>query len=217
MRNNRDLLAGLLLLLAGLMGLAVLPGSCLSMGMTGGDMKSMMKDMMGAQLPLGIAPHELPDPQSSGARLLARYCTQCHELPSPGMHTAQEWPPVVARMNRRMRKMSGRGMMGGMMGRTAAPSDNERREIVEYLQRHAQMPIDISQYTDMNTGPGKAFQGVCAQCHALPDPKQHTAEEWPLVVARMKKNMAAMGKRVPDDSTLEEIVAFLQGHARGTQ
>ncbi len=225
MRNRRSLLAGVLLLLVGIVGLATVSGPRLSMGgMMGGGMmmdregmKAMMREMMGARLPPGLAPEELPEPRSRAARLLVRYCTQCHELPSPAMHSAQEWPPVVARMNRRMGMMSGRGMMGGMMGRMAAPSDSERREIVEYLQRHAQEPMDTSQYTDMNTRAGKAFQDVCAQCHALPDPKQHTAEEWPSVVARMKKNMATMGKRVPDDSTLEEIVGFLQGHARGMQ
>lgn len=99
-------------------------------------MKEMMKGMMGALLPPGIHPENLPDPQSAGAQLLARYCTQCHELPGPGMHTADQWPSVVDRMNQRMRMMSGRGMMG-MMHDIKAPSDNELQTLVRYLQTHA--------------------------------------------------------------------------------
>jgi hypothetical protein len=53
----------------------------------------------------------------------------------------------------------------------------------------------------------------CTQCHALPDPKQHTAHEWPAVVVRMKKNMSIMGKDVPVETKTKEIIGFLQRHA----
>lgn len=222
MRNGRSLVAGVLLLFVGIAGLTALSGPRQSMGgMMGGGMmmdregmKAMMKEMMSAQLPPGIAPEDLPDPQSPGARLLTQYCAQCHDLPGPGMHTAREWPPVVERMNRRMRMMSGRGMMGGMMGRMAAPSDKELHEIVDYLQRHAQAPMDRSRYPDLDTEAGIAFQETCSRCHALPDPKQHTAGEWPLVVSRMKRNMTAMGKTVPEKDVIEQVVDFLRRHAK---
>ncbi|MHB8624097.1 MAG: hypothetical protein ACYC9J_02270 [Sulfuricaulis sp.] len=220
MKNNRNLLIGVSLLLAGVIGLGVLPGTRLSLGGTMGGgmmdrhgMKAMMQSMMGGQLPPGIDPKLLPDPGSRGARQLEQYCTQCHNLPGPGMHTAAEWPAVVARMNRRMQMMSG-GMMGGHTMGIEAPSRAELQTLIVYLQTHAQQPMDITQYPDLSTPEGKAFHAVCAQCHVLPDPKQHTATEWPAVVAHMKKNMSIMGKDVPDDTTTQAITGFLQRHAR---
>jgi len=218
MKRNRLLIIGVGLILIGLLGLNTMPSVSMG-GMMGpmmmdrDDMKAMMNRMMGAQLPPGIAPQDLPDPGSEGASLLNHYCTQCHNLPGPGMHTADEWPSVVDRMNRRMQMMSGRGMMGMMMGDIEAPSEHELKAIVEYLQAHAQRPMDTSRYNDLDTPAGQAFQSTCSRCHALPDPKQHTAAEWPAVVARMTRNMQAMGKSVPSNEMLKEIVAFLQKHA----
>jgi len=55
----------------------------------------------------------------------------------------------------------------------------------------------------------------------LPDPKRHTASEWPAVVARMEKNMEWMNRVVgnrhePDGPQLkiEEINGFLIKYAR---
>jgi len=185
---------------------------------TPGNMREMMQSMMGSALPPGIDPKLLPDPDSHGAHLLTRYCSQCHNLPGPGMHTAAEWPAVVQRMNGRMQMMSGGmkcgGMMGGGMMQVHAPSATELSALLAYLQKHAQKPIDISQYPDMTTTAGKTFHTVCSQCHVLPDPLQHTATEWPNVVTRMKKNMSAMHKKIPDETATQAIVSFLQQHAR---
>lgn len=205
-------------LAAVLWGLAYLlmPTTATGQMMGGNDMKGMremMQRMMGDVLPPGIDPALLPAPASKGARLLDRYCAQCHNLPGPGMHTAGEWPAVVARMNQRMQMMSGPGMMGMMMGRIEAPSADELRGIVSYLQAHAQQPIDPTRYPELATPAGRTFQTTCARCHALPDPQQHTAEEWPGVVARMTQNMAVMGKTVPEEKTVGEIIGFLQRHA----
>jgi len=187
----------------------------------GGGMREMMQHMRGDMLPPGLDPKLLPDPESDGARLLQRYCTQCHNLPGPGMHTAAEWPAVVQRMDARMRMMS-RGMMGGMMGggmmgdgmmNVRAPSAAEQDTLVTYLQTHAQRPL-TAPYPDLDTPAGNAFRSTCAQCHALPDPAQHTAPEWPAVVSRMQHNMTVMHKPVPSATTLEAIVGFLRDHAR---
>ena len=86
--------------------------------------------------------------------------------------------------------------------------------LVRYLQTHAQRPLDRGQYSDLESPAGKAFQATCAQCHALPDPQQHSDDEWPGVVARMQRNMRAMGKTLPDASTFDQILGFLQRHAR---
>jgi len=144
--------------------------------------------------------------------LLQQYCAQCHYLPGPGMHTAAEWPDVVNRMDARMRMMSG-GMMGGGMMNVHAPSAAELETLTTYLRHHAQRPIDTKRYSDLDGPAGRAFQATCAQCHALPDPTQHSAGDWPGVVGRMERNMAVMGKPVPDAATIEAIVGFLQGHA----
>jgi len=187
MKNNRNLPIGVTLLFVGMIGLNGLSSRTgMSMGgimggggMMGSDrMKAMMEDMMGAQLPLGIDPEKLPEAASNGAQLLGQYCNQCHELPGPGMHTAEEWPRVVDRMNQRMQMMSGRSMMR-MMHDIKAPSDSEFKILVIYLQEHSQLAIDKSQYTDLNSPAGKAFSATCSRCHALPSPKQHTEDEWP--------------------------------------
>lgn len=182
------------------------------MGMMGGMgmHRNMMQGMMGGVLPPGIDPARLPESDSSGAHLLGQFCMQCHNLPGPGMHTASEWPRVLGRMNMRMQMMG--GMMGGMMG-VAAPDPVQLKILLGYLQRHAQKSIDAATYPDLDTPPGRAFSATCMQCHALPDPKQHTAQEWPAVVARMHGNMAAMGKIIPDETTTDTIVDFLQRHS----
>lgn len=51
------------------------------------DNMEMMQDMMSGRLPPGIEPEDLPETDSTGAKLIVRYCTQCHNLPSPSMHT----------------------------------------------------------------------------------------------------------------------------------
>jgi len=44
-------------------------------------------------LPPTFELRQLPDPGSRGARLLAQYCVQCHNLPNPAMHHWQNGPP----------------------------------------------------------------------------------------------------------------------------
>jgi cytochrome c2 len=182
------------LLFLGLIGLS----SCTGMfrrGTTDGGMmmdregmKAIMQGMMGDVLPPGIDPALLPEPQSQGALLLARYCSQCHNLPGPGTHTAEEL--------------------------FESPDESELQAILRYLQEYAQKPIDEAQYDDLDTSAGRAFQSTCSLCHALPDPQQHTSEEWPAVVERMRQHMVTQGKAVPNEATMGEIVGFLQRHAK---
>jgi cytochrome c2 len=202
--------------------LVVAQGMSFAQGMMGRDdhmmggrhMREMMQRMMGDMLPPSMDPAFLPDPDSEGARLLQQYCAQCHNLPGPGLHTAAEWPAVVNRMNRRMRMMGRHGMM--MMGRVEAPSRQENVVILDYLQAHAQQPLTARLSPALESKAGQAFRATCAQCHALPDPGQHSSGEWPAVVERMKGYMTAMGKVVPDESELTAITGFLQRHG-GTE
>jgi mono/diheme cytochrome c family protein len=174
-------------------------------GMRG--MHEMMQRMMGAHLPPGLDPALLPDSNSEGARLLQHYCTQCHGLPGPGIHTAEEWPSVLRRMESRM------AMHSRMMGGIEIPNAIEVEDLLSYLQTNAQRPFDPA-HPDLDTPRGRIFRATCAQCHALPDPTQHTASEWPGVVARMQRNMAAMRRFRPDTEVMQTIIEFLQEHAR---
>jgi cytochrome c2 len=173
-------------------------------------------------LPPTFAASQLPEPRSQGARLALRYCVQCHNLPNPAMHHAEKWPAIVERM---VLRMEGRGNLGGlmseMMAGVEAPSETETASLVAYLRKHAQQPLDPQRYPEVNRPSGEAFRLACNQCHVLPDPKRHTAREWPQVVARMQENMQWMNRVVgsrpiPGEPQLriEEINAFLARHAR---
>src|SRR4029079_1345606 len=173
-------------------------------------------------LPPTFAPTELPEPGSEGARLTLRYCVQCHNLANPAMHHAAKWPAVVDRM---VVRMEGRGNMGTLMSEmmegVKAPREEETQAIVSYLQKYAQTPLDTRRYPEVNRPSGEAFRLACNQCHVLPDPKRHTADEWPKVVGRMQENMEWMNRvvgsqRFPGEPQLriEEINAFLRRYAR---
>jgi hypothetical protein len=165
-------------------------------------------------------PSNLPQPESPGARLLVRYCVQCHHLPNPAMHSANRWPRVVERMVARMRGNGNLGaVMKEMMAEVTAPSEEEQHVLLDYLLRHGQTPLDPKRYSDLATR-GIAFREACSQCHALPDPQSHDASEWPDLVERMERNMRWMNRVVgsvpdPREPQLEvkEIVDFLQRHA----
>ena len=174
-------------------------------------------------LPPGTQARHLPEPKSSGARLTVRYCVQCHNLAPPAMHHAEKWPQIVARMTPRMQ---GQGNMGAamkdLMAGIEAPTDAETKTIVTYLQKHAQKNIRQSALPEAHkTRAWAGYTQACAQCHIAPDPKRHTRDEWPQVVARMEKNMEWMNRVVGSKAnphepqyTREEIVAYLQKYAR---
>lgn len=173
-------------------------------------------------IPPGIEPRALPEPDGNGARLVVRYCVQCHNLASPAMHHAAKWPAIVDRM---VVRMQGRGNLGKVMARmmagVQAPSAEETRELVAYLTRHAQSPLDPRQVPEIHARSAEPFRLACQQCHVLPDPRRHTAQEWPAVVERMARNMEWMNrvvgsKPMPGEPQLrvEEINAFLARNAR---
>lgn len=173
-------------------------------------------------LPPGFEPAMLPQPQSRGARLSMRYCVQCHNLANPAMHDAGKWPAVVERMVLRMRGKGNLGvLMADMMAGVEAPTDQDVKAIVAYLQKNAQKPLDLVKYPALHGPEGDSFRIACSQCHVLPDPKRYRASEWPAVVARMEKNMEWMNrvvgsKPVPGEPQLSiaEINAFLARYAR---
>ena len=104
-------------------------------------------------------------------------------------------------------------MMRRRMMSIQGPTGGEQGTILDYLQGHALRPANV-EALGPSDAPGLAlFRQTCAQCHALPDPTLHTADEWPVVVDRMRKNMRAMGRRVITDPERDEIVGFLATEA----
>jgi hypothetical protein len=173
-------------------------------------------------LPPTFELRQLPERKSRGARLLVQYCVQCHNLPNPAMHHAAKWPGIFERMVVRMRGKGNLGeLMREMMASVEAPTVAEAEILLAYLQKNSQRPLDPKKYPAVNLPEGQSFKLACQQCHVLPDPKRHTASEWPAVVTRMEKNMEWMNRVVgnqPDPREIqlkvEEINAFLVKYAR---
>jgi cytochrome c5 len=150
--------------------------------------------------PPGVSPSDLPEPASQGAQLTARYCAQCHELPSPGMHSATDWPSIARRMWLRTELLS------PALG-VKVPTMAERFAILDYLTGHA---LQVSG-ANLPAGQGRdAFSRVCSQCHALPDPRVHSREDWPTVFARMERNMERMKVPPPAGTQTSDILLYLQ-------
>ena len=138
--------------------------------------KGLMKQMIPDSLPPSIAPGKLPEPNSLGAKHLQKYCNQCHDIFSPRMHSAEKWSSVFQRVSWHMQNCP----IGEKMGRTLqieTPSPQEGAELLSYLKRHSLLAADQSNLEHLDTSNGIAFLQTCTQCHALPDPKQHTTEE----------------------------------------
>lgn len=163
------------------------------------DMCALYPEVM----PPGMPPDQLPKTKSPAAALLQTYCNQCHELPGPGRHTAEEWPAVFKSM---MTLMEVGNRFGGLMGHIKLPDASQQAQLLDYLQSNSLKAI-----TSNPVGLGAvAFKGYCSSCHALPDPAQHTASEWSEVLKRMQRNMQIMKYRPPSSDSLIQIQLFLQ-------
>jgi len=67
----------------------------------------------------------IPAPQSETALLFADKCGECHAVPHPARHSADEWPHYVALMEQRMAERN-----------IVALSDAQRQSILEYLSEY---------------------------------------------------------------------------------
>ena len=67
----------------------------------------------------------IPEPESPGARLFKQRCTQCHGLPGPKRHTAEQWGGLLVMME------------GFMRERDIEFPAQEKKLIQEYLFRNA--------------------------------------------------------------------------------
>lgn len=68
----------------------------------------------------------LPEPDSPGALVLKENCSSCHGAPSPSVHTAEEWPNTLYRMQEH-RRMTGYSLI--------VPEELE--QLLDYLKRYA--------------------------------------------------------------------------------
>jgi cytochrome c5 len=150
--------------------------------------------------PEGFSPADLPDANSVGAGLLAKYCAQCHALPTPTAHSATDWPRVVRRMWLRMDRLpEGLGVQTPLVG--------ERAQLLNYLTTYA---LVVSGGT-LRPGKGRDdFAKVCSRCHALPDPQVHSPQDWVAVFQRMERNMGRMQVSPPTAEESEGILTYLQ-------
>lgn len=156
--------------------------------------------------PAGITAADLPDPSSAGAQVLATHCAQCHELPSPAMHSATDWPGVLRRMWLRMDRLPGSLAV-------AVPDGNARSAMLSYLTANA-LPVSTA---NLPAGAGRdEFARICSRCHALPDPRVHSPEDWLTVLLRMERNMERMNVVPATPAETAVIVTYLQGVSAGT-
>jgi len=87
------------------------------------------------------------------------------------------------------------------------PTNAERDEMLQYLTVHALKGSGAA----LPAGRGReAFTLICSRCHALPDPRVHSRQDWAVVFARMERNMERMKVAPPTAQQTEEILYYLQ-------
>lgn len=151
--------------------------------------------------PDSLTAADLPGAGSPGAALVVTYCVGCHGLASPKTHSATDWPSVARRMWLRAE------WLPAEMG-VKVPSMGERYVILDYLTTHAMAATDSGA---LPPGRGReTFATMCSRCHALPDPRVHSPDDWPIVYARMERNMDRMGVPRPVGSEPGEILEYLR-------
>lgn len=168
------------------------------------------KNIKRVAIPGGLTADTLPDAQSKGAKLFASYCSQCHSLPSPRMHSQSDWPMRFEKMMDHVR------LLTGTAPDIKIPTGNEKQEIVSYLQKMGF--IGLAEYAPLLAEPeGFNVAWYCSACHAVPDPIQFpakdaaqlSAKEWHLVVDRMNVYRKKQGREELSVSDMNLVVDFL--------
>ena len=153
-------------------------------------------------IPGGLTAEKLPEPGSRGARLYASYCSQCHNLPNPKMHSTDDWPIMFEKMTEHSRLMAGLNPDIKML------VPNEKAEIISYLTRNGFVALPGN--AALLKGPD-AFKIIwfCSVCHAIPDPKQFSPQEWSKIVDRMNDYRNKQGREEMTKSDRDAIINFL--------
>ena len=97
------------------------------------DETKVLVDYMRKHAMRPIDPKKLPEVNGAAAESFRVACSQCHALPDPAMHTAKEWPRVVARMQTNME------WMNRVVGSKPIPGEPQLKieDINAFLVRHA--------------------------------------------------------------------------------
>ena len=159
------------------------------------------------RMPPELDPGVLPEPGGPGARLLGRYCAQCHFAPGPGQHSAEAWSQVAPRMDLLMDVTA---RFGDRLRPIERPSPEERATLLAYLERHALRPLAAG-----DTAP-PAYRTLCGNCHAAPDPTAYAGADWPTLLARMDGHRATMLRPVADARARAQVAAYLGVPAAAT-
>ena len=96
-----------------------------------------------------------------------------------------------------------------------APNGEEKEIILSYLQKHALKVIKEQELPASESKGALLFKDTCSQCHDLPAPKNHTAEEWPRIVENMTDFIRELkqGTQLPDQDK-ERIIQYLQEYSK---
>lgn len=168
------------------------------------------KDVKRIVIPFSSAADKLPDSQSKGAKLYANYCSQCHNLPSPRMHSADEWPLRFEKMMDHVRLIAGTSARykAGDSSSVKMPAYTEKEEIVSYLGKNGFRELPANSPL---LGEPQAFNVLwyCSVCHAVPEPEQFPADEWGNIVDRMNNYRRKQGRDEMSDADRKAIVNFL--------
>lgn len=170
--------------------------------------------------PSNVSRSDLPEPDATGAGLLEVYCTQCHWLPTPQMHSADEWDILLRRMLLRARllqdRLEGEHVPENLTvsGRyRLVPTPEHRDSLRVYLRRNA-LPVADPEALPQ-TAAAEAFVEHCSSCHQTPSPEAHVASEWEAVVERMQANTRLMEVDTLSPSERDRVLSFLEEHAAG--
>ena len=67
-----------------------------------------------------------PDPDSPEATVFKSRCSECHVPPPPASRKARDWPQIVKRMQNHR-----------IMNNFTPITDDEMRQVLDYLQKHS--------------------------------------------------------------------------------
>ncbi len=153
----------------------------------------MGAEMMGWAMPLGMTPDAYQKQMSGHMQTMRSQMAAISAETDPAKRRALMQKHYDT-MYRDMQTMRGMGWMWAPNAAGALPDANSKGAQLE------------SKY--------------CSQCHAAPAPSLHTQAEWASVTDRMRSRIASTGGTkagvmAPSDSEFDEIVKYLDGHARG--
>lgn len=151
--------------------------------------------------PAGTRVEDLPDPRSAGALALQTYCTTCHALPTPAMHSATDWPGVIRRMWLRMDLLE-------PPYQVPRPELGDRIVMLDYVTANA---LQVSRAQLRDALGRETFQTRCSRCHELPDPAQHSSQDWFVVVRRMNQHMRDILGTELTNPQIDSITRYLSG------